>query len=86
MKHRIVELGNENIIGAKIVIIRKKRGIKQKQFLAALHLQGLDMSPTMLSRLEGQHRMVRDYEISPIAKVLKMTTDQLLDVDYMPPE
>jgi hypothetical protein len=36
------------------------------------------MSATSLSRLEGQYRLVQDYEVVALAKVLKITTDELL--------
>ena len=78
MKPRKSEPGTKNIIGSKVVEMRKERGIKQKDFLAQLQIQGLDISPTSLSRLEGQYRLVQDYEIVALAKVLKITTDELL--------
>jgi len=78
MKPRKGKLGNRNIIGAKTVEIRNARGIKQKDFLAQLQVSGLDISATSLSRLEGQHRLVRDFEIVILAQVLGISTDELL--------
>jgi transcriptional regulator with XRE-family HTH domain len=78
MKPRKSEPGTKNIVGSKVVAMRKERGIKQKDFLAQLQVQGLDMSATSLSRLEGQYRLVQDYEVVALAKVLKITTDELL--------
>jgi len=86
MKHRLVELGEENIIGAKVFAIRTQRNMKQKALLAQLHLFGLDISPTILSRIEGQHRAVRDYEVAIFARALKITPNELLDESYMPSE
>ena len=79
MKPRKVSLGSKNIVGSKVVEIRRKRKIKQKDFLAHLQVLGLDISPTSLSRLEGQHRLVQDFEIVILAKALGVTTDELLD-------
>jgi hypothetical protein len=39
---------------------------------------GLDISPTSLSRLEGQYRLVQDYEIVAIAKALDISVEELL--------
>ena len=78
MKLRKNDLGDKNVIGLKIISIRKKRKIKQKDFLAKLHVQGLEISPTMLSRIEGQHRLVHDYEVVEIAKALGVTPNDLL--------
>jgi transcriptional regulator with XRE-family HTH domain len=54
MKPRKDLPGNKNIIGEKVVAIRKAKGMKQKDFLAKLQTLGMDISATSLSRLEGQ--------------------------------
>jgi len=79
MKPRKSEPGTKNIVGSKVVAMRKKHGIKQKDFLAQLQVLGLDISPTSLSRLEGQYRLVQDFEVLALAKALKITTDELLN-------
>ena len=79
MKPRKDPPGNKNIIGAKVVAIRKKRGIKQKDFLAQLQVLGMDISATSLSRLEGQYRLVQDYEVVIIAKALEIDVKELLE-------
>lgn len=78
MKHRKDPPGDKNIVGTKIVAIRKEKGIKQKDFLAKLQTLGLDISPTSLSRLEGQYRLVQDYEVVAIAKALGISVGELL--------
>ncbi|SFH31302.1 Helix-turn-helix [Desulfotomaculum arcticum] len=78
MKPRQNPPGNKNMIGAKVVALRKARNIKQKDFLAKLQTVGLDISPTSLSRLEGQYRLVQDYEIVAIAKALDISVEELL--------
>jgi hypothetical protein len=52
--------------------------MKQKEFLARLQTAGLEISPTSLSRLEGQYRLVQDYEIVAIAKALDVSVRELL--------
>ena len=78
MKPRSQALGTKNMVGAKVVELRKAKGIKQGEFLTKLHLEGLNISPTSLSRLEGQHRLVQDQEIVIIAKVLEIDVRELL--------
>ncbi|RJX39582.1 XRE family transcriptional regulator [Paenibacillus pinisoli] len=78
MKHRIEPPGDKNIIGSRVLNLRKAKGMKQKEFLARLQTLGLDISPTSLSRLEGQHRLVQDYEILIIAKALEISVGELL--------
>ena len=79
MKPRYKEIGTKNIVGLKVVAIRRKRKIKQKDFLAQLQTLGMDISATSLSRLEGQHRLVQDYEVVILAKALGVTIGELLN-------
>lgn len=78
MKHRNEPPGDKNIIGSRVVAIRKAKRMKQKDFLARLQTFGLDISPTSLSRLEGQYRLVQDYELVAIAKALEVSVQELL--------
>lgn len=78
MKHRKDPPGEKNIIGSRVVAIRKVKKMKQKEFLARLQTLGLDLSPTSLSRLEGQDRLVQDFEVLIIAKALEITVGHLL--------
>jgi transcriptional regulator with XRE-family HTH domain len=78
MRHRKEPIGNKNIIGERVTKIRKAQGMKQKEFLARLQTLGLDISPTSLSRLEGQDRLVQDYEVVIIAKALDISVNTLL--------
>jgi len=78
MKPRTQEPGNQNIIGSRIVQIRKKQGMKQKELLAKLQLANIDISATSLSRLEGQYRHAYDYEVLAVADALGVTELELL--------
>ena len=79
MKPRGSEPGTKNIVGSKVVAIREERGIKQKDFLAQLQVLGLDISPTSLSRLEGQYRLVQDFEVVALSKALNVDYNTLLE-------
>ncbi|KOP67279.1 hypothetical protein AMS62_20020 [Bacillus sp. FJAT-18019] len=78
MKHRQEPPGDKNIIGSRVIAIRKSKGIKQREFLARLQTLGLDISQTSLSRLEGQYRLVQDYEVVIISKALEISVGYLL--------
>lgn len=78
MKPRNAPPGDKNIIGSKVVAIRQEKRIKQKDFLAKLQTQGVDISATSLSRLEGQYRLVQDYEVVAIANALNVSVEDLL--------
>lgn len=79
MKIRNQEYGNLNFIGHKVESLRKERKIKQKDFIAQLQLEGLDINPTSYSKLEGQIRIATDKEVFYIAKVLKIDVSVLFE-------
>ena len=70
MKLRKREYGDSNLIGRNVERLRKDRKIKQKDFIARLQIEGLDINPTSYSKLEGQVRNATDKEVFVIAKVL----------------
>ena len=79
MKIRKKEYGNANIVGKNIEKLRKKRGIKQKDFIAKIQVMGCDMNPTSYSKLEGQLRSATDIELYTIAKILNVKMEELFD-------
>ena len=79
MKPRKLELGDRNIIGARVTQARKAKGWKQVELLAKLQLAGIDMSVPALSLLEGQKRPVSDIELNALANILGITVNCLLD-------
>ena len=77
MKTRKQEYGNANMVGRNIEFLRKKRGIKQKDFVAKLQVEGCDINPTSYSKLEGQVRSATDREVFLIAKILSVPMEAL---------
>jgi len=78
MKPRKLELGNRNIVGARVTEARKSMGMKQVELLAKLQLAGVEMSAPALSLLEGQKRPVSDIELAALADILHVSTEWLL--------
>ena len=77
MKTRSHAYGDCNMVGKRIEQLRKKRGIKQRDFIAQLQISGLDINPTSYSKLEGQVRIATDKEIFAVAKVLQVEISEL---------
>ncbi len=77
MKIRKKPFGKENMIGANVESMRKARGIKQKDFVAQLQVNGVDINPTSYSKLEGQVRSASDREVYIIAKLLGVKMEDL---------
>ncbi len=78
MKERQHPLGDKNVIGAKITFLRKKQGIKQKELLAKLQVEGIDINASSLSKLEGQTRPVTDKEIIAFTRIFNVSVEALL--------
>ena len=78
MKPRKLELGDRNLIGARVTKARQDKGMKQIELLAKLQLAGVDMSVPALSLLEGQKRPVSDIELNALADILDVSVDWLL--------
>ena len=78
MRLRKQNLGDRNLIGARVESSRKKKGMKQKELLAQLQVNGVDMNASGLSKLEGQIRYVTDIELVALADILETSVDSLL--------
>lgn len=81
MKLRKLQLGNRNIIGARVTEARKAQNMKQVELLAKLQLVGIEMSIPALSLLEGQKRPVSDIELNALADILNVSVNWLLGRD-----
>ena len=78
IKPRKLDLGNKNIIGARVTQARKSQGMKQIELLTKLQLAGIEMSTPALFLLEGQKRPVSDIELNALADVLNVSVNWLL--------
>lgn len=78
MRPRKLQLGDRNIVGARVTEARKAQNLKQVDLLAKLQLAGIDMSVPALSLLEGQKRPVTDIELNALADALGVSVHWLL--------
>lgn len=78
MRLRVQPLGNKNLIGSRVEQVRKQKGMKQKELLAQLQVRGVDLNSSGLSKLEGQIRMVTDYELLVLSEILGVSILWLL--------
>ena len=69
-----------SITGQKIRIARAMRipKMEQQELLAKLQVEGLDISQSILSKIENGKRPVYDIELKTFAKVLDVSVDWLL--------
>lgn len=73
-------VGSENLIGQNIVLLRKRKGLKQTDLLAQLQVRGIDINQSALSDIEGQNRKVSDRELLAFAEILEVPLAALFPV------
>ncbi|MEG0913749.1 MAG: helix-turn-helix transcriptional regulator [Oscillospiraceae bacterium] len=78
MKPRKHPLGEMNVIGANVTKIRLKKDMKQKDLLAKLQSEGMEITGSCLSKIEGRTKMVTDKDLLIIAKALGVKPEDLL--------
>ena len=78
MRTRKLELGDRNLIGARVTEARLRLGMKQVDLLAKLQIAGIEISVPALSLLEGQKRPVSDIELNALADILRVDVNWLL--------
>ena len=71
-------IGSENIVGQTIVKLRKERKMSQKDLLAQLQINNIEIGQSALSDLEGQRRKVSDKELVVLAKIFGVSVEELL--------
>lgn len=74
-------IGTENLVGQNIVLLRKRKHLKQTDLLAQLQVRGIDINQSALSAIEGQHRKVSDRELLAIASILGVSLETLFSPD-----
>ncbi len=79
MKIRKLEYGKCNMVGRNIEMLRKSKGIKQKDFISKMQIMGCDINPTSYSKLEGQVRIATDKEVYVISKLLEVDINVLFE-------
>lgn len=73
-------MNERNIIGCNIKHYRKLNKLTQEELVAKLNVMGINIDRPMISRIENQSREITDIEILAIAKVLKITIEDLFTI------
>lgn len=73
--------GRANLCGKRVAVMRKAMRPKcsQKGFADKLQLMGLDLDKNAIQKMEAGTRTVTDVELQVIAKLLRVTADELLE-------
>ena len=68
-----------NITGYKLIEIRHKKNLSQRQLAKMMQLAGYDVDHHFIRRIENGERFVTDIELVALAKVLEVTICDLID-------
>ena len=75
---KITYTGHKNVINKQLRQSRKLRGLTQDQLVAKLQTMGVNIDQQMLSKIENDARIVTDYELACLCRVLNVTERELL--------
>ena len=67
-----------NICGSRIREARENKKLSQDQLAAKLQTEGLGVNQNSISRIETRKRIVADFELAALAKVLNVDVNWLL--------
>lgn len=70
--------GNKNIISKRLKELRLKNKLSQNELAAKLQLMNLNIDQQIISRIEHNQRIVTDYELVCISKVLNADVNYFL--------
>ena len=80
LKRKEISVDVRNVIGERVEMLRKERGLTQKSLADELSKRGVPISTSGLSKLEKQIRKVTDIEIVALPEILEVSVNRLLDV------
>lgn len=78
-----IEFNNKkNVIYNQLKTARKNKGLSQANFAVKMQLLGVNMDQQMISKIERNMRIVTDYELVCLCKVLSVNEKYLLKDFY----
>lgn len=83
MKNDKISSQDCNIVGKKLGIIRRRKGINQQSLSIALLEKGIRLSTSSISKIENRTRKVSDIELLAISQILGVSVDDLLNDEEM---
>ena len=78
MPKPLSDSGRKNLISERLIELRKRRGLSQRDLARELQILGCDMDKNVITRIETQKRYVTDIEIQKICEVFHVTFEDLI--------
>ena len=78
MPKPLSDSGRKNLIRDRLIELRKRHGLSQRDLARELQILGCDMDKNVITRIETQKRYVTDIEIQKICEVFHVTFEDLI--------
>ena len=78
MPKPLSDSGRKNLISDRLIELRKRHGLSQRELARELQILGCDMDKNVITRIETQKRYVTDIEIQKICEVFHVTFEDLI--------
>ena len=76
--------GKPNVCADRVRIARAMRKMTQEELAGKMHLEGVEIGRGIICNIELNRRIVADYELMCLAKVLKVKIEWLLGLTDTP--
>lgn len=71
--------GQKNLIGERLIALRKQNNLSQRALAYLLQLKGYDMDKNVITRIETNKRFVTDIELKALSEIFHVSYDYLID-------
>lgn len=71
--------GEKNLIGKRLIALRRQHNMSQRLLSYQLQLRGYDMDKNVITRIETGKRYVTDVELKAISEVFNVSYEYLID-------
>ena len=78
MPKRTPTTGEKNLIGKRLIELRRQRHMSQRLLAYKLQLRGYDMDKNVITRIETNKRFVTDVEIKAFSEVFEISYEYLI--------
>lgn len=71
--------GLKNLIGQRLIELRKQHNLSQRDLSHKLQLAGYDMDRNVITRIETNQRYVTDIELKALSEIFNVSYNYLID-------
>ena len=70
--------GNKNVIGKRLSVLRKEKGITQSDLAARMQTLNVNIDQQLISKIEKNQRQDTDYKLACFCKCLSVEPNEIL--------